>query len=184
MLETAGRIVGRMAELKGMATQDPMKSSRTRSPTTTSSRTCRFSSTRYPSRPSMEPVCSPRRPPRRRVRRRVQRNRDGGPHHKHLHQQQRLGRDEDQPHKSTLLSALTIKQQHQGVGCLQTPAGNAAAASSGDPYGCLRIRRHNDGTSFSVRFRWVRSNRLCPTPPICGPRTEAECPGSPSLPIR
>ena len=27
MLETAGRIVGRMAELKGMATQDPMKSS-------------------------------------------------------------------------------------------------------------------------------------------------------------
>ena len=26
MLETAGRIVGRMAELKGMATQDPMKS--------------------------------------------------------------------------------------------------------------------------------------------------------------
>ena len=27
MLETVGRIVGRMAELKGMATQDPMKSS-------------------------------------------------------------------------------------------------------------------------------------------------------------
>ena len=27
MLETVGRIVGRMAELKGMATQDPLKSS-------------------------------------------------------------------------------------------------------------------------------------------------------------
>ena len=45
MLESVGNIVDRMSELKGLASQDPMKRIRTGQVTTMSSRTCRPNST-------------------------------------------------------------------------------------------------------------------------------------------
>ena len=58
MLETVGRIVGRMAELKGMATQDPLKSSQVLSPTITNSVICKSSCATSTSRHSMGSACS------------------------------------------------------------------------------------------------------------------------------
>ena len=45
MLESVGNIVDRMSELKGLASQDPMKSDQTGQVTIMSSRTCRLNST-------------------------------------------------------------------------------------------------------------------------------------------
>ena len=53
MLETVGRVVNRMAELKGMATQDPMKTTRMLSPTIMSFMIFSCNCTRSDSRPSM-----------------------------------------------------------------------------------------------------------------------------------
>ena len=164
MLETAGRIVGRMAELKGMATQDPMKSSRASSPTTTSSRICRFNSSRYHSRPSTEPACSPRRPRRTGgIDAVFKGTAPAGPYDKHLHQQQRFVRDEDQYTQVHPAFRTDDKHQHQGLGT-HTARGNAAVAATAAHTVAFASEDTDDGTGLDQSgCPWVYSNRLCPT---------------------
>ena len=56
MLETVGRVVNRMAELKGMATQDPMKSDQDIESYNNEFTTFSCNSIRSGSRPSTEPT--------------------------------------------------------------------------------------------------------------------------------
>ena len=137
MLDTVGKILDRMSELKGLASQDPMKSDQDRQATTMSFRTCRYSSTAYRNKHSMASVYLPTTPQKKvallmKLYLMLPISPKASDHTMTIYtSSEGSGGSKVSVHKSLLLSALTLKMDKSLAGSDAIANSGWAAVSSG-----------------------------------------------------